>query len=258
MALFLYEERDSIIHRLHPVTKILCLLMSFLAALAFSHPLYVLPLFLVVLIPGFRAGAWSALKRVWPLMLLIGLVSFVLWGLLQEGQTVIYALGPLKFKRESLMFGAGMAIRLNLMLFCGLIFLASTRVEDFTAGLNAMGLPYAVSFALSLSFRLVPIFSETAETILKAQRARGLDTEAKGLLTRFRSYVPLLVPVFASALRRTDMLAMALESKGFGASGTRTQFREYSFALKDWATLAVVVLITAGCISLRVLGYGGV
>ncbi len=258
MSLFLYSERDSLIHRLHPVTKILALIMSFIIAMAFSHPMYVGALFLIVLIPGFRAGAWSGFKRVWKLMLAISIMSALLWGILYHGQTVVYQIGPVSLTREALTFGAGMGLRLNMMLFCGLAFLASTRVEDFTAGLNAMGLPYPVSFALSLSFRLVPIFSETGQTILKAQRARGLDTENPNPLTRWRTYIPLLVPVFASALRRTDQMAMALESKGFGSSIKRTSFREYRFTGPDVGILAGGILLAAACLTLRLLGFGGI
>ncbi len=258
MSLYLYSERISFLHKLHPVSKIIGLLLSFVAALAFSHPLYILPLAILVIIPGLRAGAGDGLHRVWPLMIAIGLASFLLWGVFFPGKTVVYSLAPFCITREALLYGAGMAIRLNLMLFCGLIFLASTRIEDFTAGLSVMGIPFSLSFALSLSFRLVPIFSETTQTIIQAQRCRGLETESKGLIKRMFAYLPLLVPVFASALRRTDQLAVALESKGFGSKIKRTTYREYLFRGQDVIFLLAMIVISAGSVTIRILGMGAV
>ncbi len=256
MSLYFYSERSSFFHGLHPVSKMTGLLLSFTAALAFSHPLYILPLVVMFVVPGLMAGAGEGLRRVWPLMLAIGAASFVLWGFFFKGENLIYSLGPLRFTREALLYGAGMGIRLDLMLFCGLVFLASTRIEDFTAGLSIMGVPFSLSFALSLSFRLVPIFSEAAQTILQAQRCRGLDMEAKGPLKRLMSYLPLLVPVFASALRRTDQLAVAIESKGFGAGGRRTTYREYRFRGRDLFFLIVMAAIAGCSLAARILGMG--
>ncbi len=258
MSLFLYAERESFFHRLHPSAKIAGLALAFVAALAFSHPLFLLPLVPVLVLPGLAAGVGTGLRRVGWLMAAIGLMSFILWGIFYPAPADLHLFGPIRVGRSALLYGAGMALRLNLMLFCGLVFLASTRVEEFTAGLSFLGLPYSVSFALGLSFRLVPIFNETAETILEAQRSRGLDTEAGGLRRRLRAYLPLLVPVFASALRRTNQLAVALESKGFSAGRVRTSLRAYRFRTADLIFLLAMLALAASCVTIRLLGWGGV
>jgi len=259
MSLFLYSDRDSLFHRLHPSAKIAGLCLSFIAGLAFSHPLSILPLVVIFVVPGLRAGIGPGLRRVAWLMVVIGSMSFILWGLFYPGPSAtVYSLGPFRLNHSALLYGAGMALRLNLMLYCGLVFLASTRVEEFTAGLITLGVPYSVSFALSLSFRLAPIFTDTARTILEAQRSRGLDTEAGGPLQRFRTYLPLLVPVFASALRRTNQLAIALESKGFSAGRVRTSLREYRFRPADLIFFLAMTALAALCVTVRLLGWGGV
>jgi energy-coupling factor transport system permease protein len=258
MSLFLYSDHASFFHRRHPSAKIIGLLLCFVAALAFSHPLYLLLLVPVLVLPGLAAGVGTGLRRVGWLMATIGLMSFILWGIFYPGPAELHLFGPFRVGRSALLYGAGMAIRLNLMLFCGLVFLASTRVEEFTTGLTTLGVPYSVSFALGLSFRLVPIFTETAEIILEAQRSRGLDTEAGGPLRRIRTYLPLLVPVFASALRRTNQLAIALESKGFSAGRVRTSLREYRLGAADGIFLLCLTALAAGCVTIRWLGWGGV
>jgi len=85
MSLFLYSEAGSFFHRLHPAAKIVGLLLAFVAAMAFSHPLYLLPLTLIFAPPGLAAHVGPALKRVGWLMLLIGTMSFILWGVFYPG-----------------------------------------------------------------------------------------------------------------------------------------------------------------------------
>ena len=81
-----------------------------------------------------------------------------------------------------------------------------------------LGMPYRVGFAISTSIRLVPTITSSTMTISQAQRSRGLDLDSGNLIARFRKFLPLLVPVFISAIRTTNIFAMALESKGFGAA----------------------------------------
>jgi len=253
-----YVDKDTALHRLHPVTRIVILFLSFVSALVISHPLWALLLFLIYGVAGARAGALPNLRRIIWLLILIAIGSFVIWSLMYPGEKLIAAFGPWEVTEEGMLFGAGMGIRLDLMVFCGLVFLATTPVEEFSYGLTRMGLPFPISFAMSLSFRLVPLFADTVRTILDAQRARGLDTEAGGISGRLKSYVPLLVPVFASALRRTDQLAVALESKGFGLGKKRGSYREFKTGSRDGIAVAVVVIIIALEVVARVLGMGGV
>jgi len=249
-----YVDTDSFIHKLHPVTRIVLLLLTFISALVIEHPLWLMLLAFIYAIVGARTGALPGLRRVMWLLLLIALASFLIWSFAYSGERVAIALGPLRITYEGMLYGAGMGVRLDLMVFCGLIFLSTTPIEEFTYGLTRMGLPFPVSFAMSLSFRLVPLFAGTVRTILDAQRARGLDTEAGGLTGRLKSYVPLLVPVFASALRRTDQLAIALESKGFGLGKKRGSFREYDAGSRDALAILVMTVILALEIAARYFG----
>lgn len=240
-----YFARDSFLHRLHPVTKILVTFLSFLSALIISHPLGLLILFVIYGLASARTGAFRGLMRVIWLLVLIAAASFAIWSLAYEGEAVVAAWGPFSITREGMIFGAGMGLRLDLMVFCGLVFLATTPVEEFSYGLTRLGLPFPISFAMSLSFRLVPLFSDTVSTILDAQRARGLDIDAAGPVKKMRGYVPLLVPVFSAALRRTDQLAIALESKGFGLGKKRGSLMEHRAGVRDAVAIAVMALILA-------------
>ncbi|MEW6356325.1 MAG: energy-coupling factor transporter transmembrane component T [Planctomycetota bacterium] len=246
------------IHRLHPVSKILCLVLWFVMAMIFAHPLYLGGLAVLAMLIAGRAGALRNLRRACKFMIVLFLLSAVLLALCGGGQTVWFRIGSLPIYYEAVLFGLGMGLRFDLMLLCGLIFLAATKVEDFTAGLNRLGVPYVVGFAFGLAFRLVPMFMESARTIVQAQRCRGLDLRSGGPFSRMRKYVPLIVPVFMSAVRRADNLAMALESKGFGAHTPRTSYAVYSFGAADAIAIVSCAILVMLCAALRIGGFGTV
>jgi len=257
MSGFLFIERDSFFRRLHPSGKIISLMLMFAAALLLDDPWYMLGLWLVVLPAGYSSGGFRLLARLGFLFSAICIASFVLWAVFIRAGTPLFALGPIQVTVQGTRLAAGNALRLGLMLFCGLIFIASTPIEDLFYGLTRLGVPFPASFALSLSFRLVPIFSESASTILQAQRSRGLITSGNPL-RKFKSYFPLFVPVFLSALRKVDLLSIALETRGFGALSKRTSWVQFRFARRDFFLLAFCLLLDAACIWLRLRGMGTV
>ena len=98
----------------------------------------------------------------------------------------------------------------------------------------------------------------TGSTIGQAQRSRGLDLESGNIIQRIRKNTPLLIPVFVSTIRSTNVFSMALESKGFGASPKRTYFLRIAMGRSDAAVLLVFALLLAAAVALRMMGYGGV
>jgi len=102
---------------------------------------------------------------------------------------------------------------------------------------------------LFIAMRLIPVLSEEMDTIRKAQIVRGVDFSG-GLLTRARKLIYLLIPVFQSAIRRADDLALAIESRGYVSGAERSTYREFAFASRDLVFLA---LATAVSVALFVL-----
>ena len=256
--MLIYQDKQTFIHAMHPLAKLIALACICACAMTFSHPVYLIALAIPVVGLGLAARSLSALRGVWKLMLIIFLFSAVLWTLLLPADGRFISLGPMHLRRTPFLFGIGMGLRFNVMLFAGMVFVATTRVEDFTAALCMAGLPYRVSFALSLAFRLVPTYMETATTIAQAQRCRGLDLDSGGFVARTRKYIPLIVPVFMMAIRSADNLAMALESKAFGAHRARTSYEEYRMCAGDVAAMAASIALFAVCLAIRIEGFGSV
>lgn len=251
MQLGLYLDRDTIAHRLHPGVKILCLLLFFVAALAFTHPAYSAVILAVAALLTSEARAVRSVVRVKVFLVLLFVFSTVLWTLCRGGSTLLFQMGPLRVTREAFFYGLGLGLRVDAMLVVGVVFLACTTVEAFVAGLRWLLVPYPLTFALGLAFRFVPLLFATTATVVKAQRSRGLDLERGGPLVRVRKYLPLLVPIFVATVRSTNALAMALEARAFSPGESRTSVQTFEIRLADWVALALFVVFA--CLSLGIV-----
>jgi len=249
---YLYLDRDTPIHRLDPRTKIFLLLGGFLLAILYQHPAYLLGVSLLILTQGAVARCLSNLGRLWLLLVLIFAFSLPIWALYARGETPLLG----RVTVESLQYGIANALRIEAMLISGLVFLSTTKNEEIALGLARLRLPYAMSFALSTALRLVPTFVGTALTVVEAQQARGLDLKAGGIRERASKYIPLLGPIFLVTLRNANQLAMALESKGFGAAKERTFLREIQFRRSDGMVLGLLMLVLILAFYLRIQGKG--
>ena len=106
-------------------------------------------------------------------------------------------------------------------------------------------MPYEFAFAFTTAVRFVPVLAEEAQTIMDAQKARGLELEKGGLLKRIRNYVPVLIPLIVSAIRRSLELAEAMESRAWGATKKRTNLYALKLHKGDYGLLTIIVAILA-------------
>jgi energy-coupling factor transport system permease protein len=251
MALSLYIDRPTALHRRHPVVKVLAMVMLFVATFLLEHPAAIAPLTVLVLL---ATGAASAFPNLWRLRWIIGPVfvfTFVIW-------TIFYPVpvGATVPRGEAARFGLGMALKLETFLATGLLFLATTTVEEFAFALTRLGVPYRAGFVLTLAFRLVPVFLEAALTVVDAQRCRGLDFTRGSLRQRIARYVPVIVPVVIGGLRRADQMAFALEVRGFSSGRPRTSLPRPRADSADWMLVAVAAAVMVVYLGLWWSGVG--
>lgn len=248
MTLTLYVARPSPLHRLHPVTKLLGLAALLLAAFVVDAPGYLAPIGLLVVALLGLAGGLGLLERFRTLFVLVFVFTVVVWTLFYRGLLVPTWSG--------FQFGLSTAVRLDTFLATGLLFLATSRVEEVAYALGRLGVPYVAGFTLTLSFRLVPLFFDAARTIVQAQRCRGLRMDRGGIVARLRRFVPVIVPVFVGALRRADRMAMALELRGFNSGRIRTTYLRARVTARDAVALAGAGAVAAVYVGLWVHGLG--
>jgi energy-coupling factor transport system permease protein len=219
----------------------------------FLNPLYMLGVLALVLFFGYLAESLVNLRRIWFILFMIIVVTPILWSIVGSGRTPLF----LFVEREALLYGLSTAQRIVITVIAGMIFLSTTRNEEVAIGLVRLGIPYRFAFAVSTALRLVPAIVATGLTIGQAQRSRGLDLESGNIIQRIRKHLPLLVPVFVTTVRSTNVFSMALESKGFGARPGRTFYLHTTIERRDAMVLIAFLVLLAGCIALRVAGYGG-
>jgi energy-coupling factor transport system permease protein len=261
-----YLPRDSVIHGLNPLTKFAFLCVAGLLSFILPRPQE-----LVVLLAAVTAAACVAtVARPWirfmRMALLPALVITAINILLSPYQGDRMAFANYQGSNEVLLhhewgilgitvttFGLQKAVFLglrwlNLVAPAGL-FAFTTKTEDFAATLTTLRVPYTISFAIGTALRLVPALIEDAQTVLAAQRARGLDWDRR-IIGRVRALPPLAFPVIACAIRRAMETAAAMEARAYGATGSRTLCYPVTFSRADVYGLAGVgVMLVLGVMS---------
>ena len=255
MALYLYIDRRSAVHQLHPTVKLAGMLCFFVAAFVSEQPAALLPLAAGVVALLVRSGALPNVRRLRILFVMVFVMTFVVWTLFYGRGEPWARLGPIVLSGEAVEYALGMALKLTTFLAVGTLFLSTTKVEEFAYALTRFGLPYKLGFTMTLAFRLVPAFVESGFTVVQAQRCRGFDFDKGSLWQRLRRYIPVIVPVFIGALRRADNMAMALEARGFQRTTPRTSYQRYSFRLSDALAMALLIAVAALYVWLWWHGY---
>ena len=285
MPIYRYIEGHSYFHRMHPAVKVFALFIMFWSVYWVDNPLALLPLGVLMLIAAKLTGAWPNFYRLRWFFLILVMTTTIMWLFFYQRGTPLFTLtlfhmgahsitlplgpysrtfrfGPrpiaLSVTGLSIVFGVGRGLKLAELLAASVLFLSTTKVEEFTVGLNKLRVPYRFGFAISLAFRLAALFGDSAATIVDAQRLRGYNFDEGGVFERLRRYVPVVVPVFMGALRKANNMAMALEARGFGASSEPTTFIDYPVRASDRAAFAGLILLGAFHFMLYYTGLGAI
>lgn len=256
MTSSIYVDAGTAIHRLHPLTKLFVAFAVFVAVFSLDDPRFLWPAPAVLVGLVLLSGSGANLRALRPLILALPGGAVLLWSFFHRGGEPLFAIGPLRFTLAGVEYGLGMGLKLLTFLLVNVLLLSTTRVEELTLAFSRLGLPYRVGFALTLAFRLVPVFLESARTVLQAQELRSLGAEGNGLLDRLRRTAPVIVPVFMAALRRADRMAVALEMRGFGRPGRRSGVLELHAGLTDVLAVLLGVAAVGASIAMRLAGGG--
>lgn len=227
---FEYLRGDSPIHRLDPRVKIVYS-MAF-AALCFislknAFLITLLILNILVLIIA------KVIKR-WLMMLrgsLIFLVMIFMLNLLFQGLANVWL--ALAYTLRFLVF----------MTAFSMLFLTTTP-EDLSLVMVKLGIPYEYTLAFTMAIRFVPTLSRELQIIIDAQRSRGLELEKGNFFERIRKYMPILIPLIVHEIRRSYLLAEAMESRGFGYTRNRSYYYEMRIRKNDVLALLGIISLT--------------
>jgi len=236
-----YYQTESVIHRLDPRVKLAGTLLYIISLFFFRNIVgyLVAALFLALVIRlshvPFRFMV-KGMKAI--LFLLLITVGFNLF--LTPGEELV-SLWKLTITKEGLKLAATMAVRLAMLVIGSSIMTLTTTPNQLTDGmekgmrpLKALHVPvHEVAMMMSIALRFIPILLEETDKIMKAQIARGADFESGNLIKRAKAMVPLLVPLFISAFRRANDLAMAMEARCYRGGDGRTKMKPLIYKRRD-------------------------
>ncbi len=253
-----YYQTESVIHRLDPRVKLGGTLLYIISLFFYKNPLgyAVAILFLAIVIRlshvPFRFMVKGMRAILFLLILTVGFNLFLTPG------TELISFWRLTITKEGLQTAVTMAVRLTILIIGSSIMTLTTTPNNLTDGLEKMMGPlkifrvpvHEVAMMMSIALRFIPILLEETDKIMKAQIARGADFESGNIFKRAKALVPLLVPLFISAFRRANDLALAMESRCYRGGEGRTKMKPLVYRKRDWIAYGCIVLYLAVGITL--------
>jgi energy-coupling factor transport system permease protein len=240
-----FRKVYSPIHNLDPRMKFVYVCVVFVVAILFNQLLVLLALFLMpipfVLLAGVQKEWLRSLRGAAFLATFIFIVN-IASNFLTSG----YVLTIINIE-----LAVAMTLRFVVLVESFSVFFLTTSPDHLGLALEQTRVPYEFAFAFTTAVRFVPVLAEEAQTIMDAQKARGLELEKGGFLKRIRNYIPILIPLIVSAIRRSLELAEAMESRAWGATKNRTNLYELKFRRDDIILLAINIIILVTAIYLR-------
>jgi energy-coupling factor transport system permease protein len=143
----------------------------------------------------------------------------------------------------SFSFAVSTVLRLIVLMTAFSIFFLTVHPDDFALALIKMRIPYEFAFAFSMAVRYVPTIATETETIRDAQMSRGLELEKGNVLQKVRNYIPILIPIIVSSIRRALQVAESLESRAFGSTAARTSLYELRLRKRDVVMMVIACII---------------
>ena len=238
---FRFRTVSSVIHRLDPRVKFFYVCVLFVMAIMFNELLPLILLFFVPLPFVLVAGVQRAWIRSMRGALFLAVIIFATNFFFR------YMSSGYVWSMSLLEYSLAMTIRFIVLVESFSVFFLTTSPDHLGLALEQSRVPYEFCFAFTTAVRFVPVLAGEAQTIMDAQKARGLELERGNFIKRVKNYIPILIPLIVGAIRRSLELAEAMESRAWGASEKRTNLYVLKMKRANYSLAfgSVVMLIFA-------------
>ena len=255
-----YYSVSSPIHKMDPRFKIVASMLYLVSLFLINQMIaYVVVIaFIGIVVKLSKVPVNFIMKGLKPVLMLI-IFAFLINVFLTTGTgEPLVKFGFLKIYSEGLERAFFMAIRLVLLIIGTSLLTLTTSPIELTDGIEYLlspfkkiGLPaHELAMMMTIALRFIPTLLEETDKIMKAQMARGADFESGNIMNRAKALIPLLVPLFISAFRRADELAMAMEARCYRGGEGRTRLKVLKYSRLDLYGSFVMVIYIASCIAL--------
>ena len=245
---------DTVAHRLDPRTKIL-LVVLYIVALFCAKSLLAYGILAAVLAVCVRISRVGIKSLVVFIIVFTGILNLFF----TPGEHILAELGFLRISAEGLQNAVFMVLRIMLLIMGTFLMTYTTSpisltdgLERLLGGLKKIHVPvHELAMIMSIALRFIPTLIEETDKIMSAQKARGADFESGNIIQKAKALIPILVPLFISAFRRADELAVAMECRCYHGGEGRTKLHVLQYEGRDYLALALGLAVTAGIIVLR-------
>jgi len=233
---FRFRRVSSPVHQLDPRVKFFYVCVAFVVAVMFNELVPLIILFFIqvpfILVAGVQRE-WVRSMKGASLLALIIFVTNLVSMYLYTGQVWSFSLVE---------YSIGMTFRFIVLIQSFSMFFLTTSPDHLSLALEQSHVPYELCFAFTTAVRFVPVLAEEAQTIMDAQRARGLELEGGNLLKRVKNYIPVLIPLIVNSIRRSLQLAETMESRAWGANKNRTNLYVLRLKKEDFVLIFISLL----------------
>ena len=266
-----YSPYDTFVHRLDPRTKILMMILLmvaiFLQIPTWSTTLILsglVLLFLVIVMITSKIKIkdfFKSLSAMWIMIILLIIVYVFIPNPNYNPAHIVFKIGTYGVNYDAFYQGGYIILRLVLMVMLTMILTSTTKPMDLTYALEWYMTPlklvkfpiHIVAMTLSIALRFIPTLLDETNRIIKAQASRGVDYNTMNPIKKVGSLLSLIIPLFVSAINRSEELSNAMEARGYDPYGKRTRYRKLSFRWIDLIAFIVVLAIFGGILTLRIM-----
>lgn len=271
-----FSPYNTVVHRLDPRNKIMMVLLLlvsiFLKVNSWSSTLIMTGCLLLILIIFMSISHISLLdlfrnlKTMWFLIIFLLIIYIFIPNAAYDPTHVAFYIGTYPVNYDAFYQSGYIILRIVMMLMVTMILTSTTSPMNLTYGFEWYMAPlklihfpvHIIAMTLSIALRFIPTLLDETERIVKAQSSRGVDFVHGGIGKRFTAVISLIIPLFVSAINRSEELSNAMEARGYDPYGKRSRYRKLHFGWNDLLAFLIVAAIFAGILTLRIYdGYFG-
>jgi len=264
-SMVLYVPGRTFFHKLDPRAKIVFLVLVSTSIFTVRNiPLALIGLGVMVALWGLARLPWKILYGLLKTLVGIFIFLFIIQSIFYPGEQILVKPlipnfipligGAGKIAMEGISFAFLLIVRLLTMIILMPLVSMTTPVQNLALGLAKMGLPYHISFTITSALNMVPILQSEVSIIMDAQKLRAMRIYEKGkIMEKFKSYTALVTPLVIGAMRRAQSMAVAMDSRAFGAMKTRSYLQDIHLSRVDWVFITGTVAYSVGTIIVAAL-----
>ena len=252
MILGRYIPGNSIVHRLDPRSKLVAMILLIMIVFWANNPITNVILFVVtgIFVALSEVPLSFFLKGLRSMFFLIAFTTFFQLFFISGGD-VLFEMGFIKITSQGIEQAGIIFCRFVLIIFFSTLLTLTTMplslataVESLLGPLKRFKVPvHEIGLMLSMSLRFVPTLMDDTIRIMNAQKARGVDFGEGNIIQKVKAMIPILIPLFATSLKRADSLATAMEARGYQGGNGRSQYRQLNWMNKDSVALLLICVL---------------